>query len=89
MGQQNTFWSRIIGTVVSDAYLELEIFSELSTQAKQLVTLQTKCASQIVPSKDLPKNYEDASLRSITCEPGGERTTKSPQNNTARISTPT
>lgn len=63
IGQQDTFWTRILGSVISEAYLEQEVFSELSTQAKELVALQTKYASQIVPSKDLPKEYEDALLR--------------------------
>ncbi|KAJ5912994.1 hypothetical protein N7504_001877 [Penicillium tannophilum] len=56
-------WTRVIGTVVSTAYLELELFSELSSQAKNLVSLQKKHTDNISPLKDLPEEYEKALIR--------------------------
>ncbi|RAK97333.1 uncharacterized protein BO80DRAFT_428331 [Aspergillus ibericus CBS 121593] len=61
--RQGILWGRIIGSVVSDAYLTLEMFSELSTQAKELVSLQKKYADDISPSEDLPEKYLEALLR--------------------------
>lgn len=62
-GRESTFWSRVIGCVVSDAYLELELFSELSIQAKRLVLLQKEHADEISTEKELPESYLDALLR--------------------------
>lgn len=57
------FWAHIIGSVVSKAYLDLELFSELSSQAKKLVSLQRQYADDISPSRNLPEEYIDALLR--------------------------
>lgn len=62
-GRRGTLWARIIGSVVSEAYLELELFSELSSQAKELVALQKQYAEDISPSEDLPEKYQEALLR--------------------------
>ncbi|QKX58716.1 uncharacterized protein TRUGW13939_05843 [Talaromyces rugulosus] len=62
-GREEILWGRIIGSVVSEAYLELEVFSELNSQAKKLVTLQQKYADDISPSEDLPEEYLEALLR--------------------------
>lgn len=62
-GRRETLWGRIIGSVVSEAYLELEYFSELSSQAKNLASLQMKYADEISPSKELPEEYLKALLR--------------------------
>ncbi|CAG7950189.1 unnamed protein product [Penicillium olsonii] len=62
-GQQDIIWSRITGTAVSKAYLEVEMFHELSSQAKNLVRLQKQYADQINPSKDLPEEYERQLIR--------------------------
>lgn len=62
-GREKILWERIIGSVVSEAYLELEVFSELSSQANKLASLQRRYADDISPSKDLPKEYLEALLR--------------------------
>ena len=62
-GRQGILWARIIGTALSNAYYELEFFSELSNQAKNLISLQRKYADDISPSKDLPGDYLEALLR--------------------------
>lgn len=62
-GQQDIIWSRIICRVVSKAYLEVEMFSELSIQARNLVLLEKKYAGQITPSEDLPEEYQSALIR--------------------------
>ncbi|KAJ5794323.1 hypothetical protein N7457_000922 [Penicillium paradoxum] len=62
-GRSEVLWARVVGSVVADAYLELELFSELSSQAKKLVSLQRKYASDISPERDLPQEYLDALLR--------------------------
>ncbi|KAJ5505984.1 hypothetical protein N7453_004941, partial [Penicillium expansum] len=61
--RSQSLWADIIGSVVSKAYLDLEVFSELSSQAKKLVSLQTKYADDISPSRDLPEDYLDALLQ--------------------------
>lgn len=62
-GRRELLWARIIGSVVTEAYLELELFSELSSQAKNLASLQIQYADEISPSKDLPEEYLKAMLR--------------------------
>lgn len=62
-GQRDVLWARVIGSVVVNAYIELEYFSELSSQAKNLASMQEKYARDISPSKDLPKEYLEALLR--------------------------
>lgn len=62
-GREEILWERIIGSVVSEAYLELEIFSELSSQANKLASLQRTCADNISPLKDLPQEYLEALLQ--------------------------
>ncbi|CAI7631482.1 unnamed protein product [Penicillium glandicola] len=61
-GQSKVFWAHIIVSVVSKAYLDLELFSELNSQAKKLASLQRQYASDILPSRDLPE-YLNALLR--------------------------
>jgi hypothetical protein len=62
-GQRDVLWARVIGSVVLNAYIELELFSELSSQAKTLAAMQKKYAGDISPSKDLPEEYLAALLR--------------------------
>jgi hypothetical protein len=62
-GQRDVLWARVIGSVVVNAYNELEYFSELSSQAKKLASMQEKYARDISHSKDLPKEYLEAPLR--------------------------
>ncbi|KAJ5738910.1 hypothetical protein N7493_002065 [Penicillium malachiteum] len=52
--------SDVTSSVIAHAYIVLEIFSELSRQAKDLVSLQAKYAADISPTKDLPKEFSDA-----------------------------
>ncbi|KAM0246503.1 hypothetical protein ACHAQJ_010185 [Trichoderma viride] len=61
-GRKGLFWARVIGNVLFDAYLELEIFSELHQQAKELVSLQKKYELIISPMDDLPQEYMVALL---------------------------
>ncbi|KAJ5358486.1 uncharacterized protein N7496_010899 [Penicillium cataractarum] len=41
-GERDVLWARVIGSVVLDAYIGLEIFTELSSQAKKLASMQKK-----------------------------------------------
>ncbi|KAJ5656482.1 hypothetical protein N7507_008432 [Penicillium longicatenatum] len=61
--QGRLLWTRVIGSMVSDAYLKLELFSELSNQAKNLAALQQRYAGEISPLKELPEEYKAALLR--------------------------
>lgn len=54
---RSVFWARVAGEVLFNAYYELEIFSELHKQARDLRVLQSKHAGAISPSKDLPTDY--------------------------------
>ncbi|KAI2603147.1 uncharacterized protein GGS25DRAFT_528173 [Hypoxylon fragiforme] len=62
-GHETTFWARLIGQVVASAYAQLEAFSELRRQAKNLQELQQKHRSNIDPTKDLPQEYRLAILK--------------------------
>ncbi|UKZ74935.1 hypothetical protein TrVFT333_002605 [Trichoderma virens FT-333] len=61
--RENLLWARLIGNVVTDAYLQLELFSELHSQANKLQALQKKYESDISPLRDLPEEYLDALLK--------------------------
>ena len=56
-GRKNIFWARVMGNMLSEAYLPLETFSELKRQVQDLQALQAKHAASISPLKDLPKEY--------------------------------
>ncbi|CAG7932207.1 unnamed protein product [Penicillium olsonii] len=62
-GQEDIIWSRITGMAVTNACLEVEMFNELSSQAKNLFQLQKQYADQINPSGDLPEEYERQLIR--------------------------
>ncbi|KAJ1712176.1 hypothetical protein NYO67_5650 [Aspergillus flavus] len=62
-GRDNVLWARILGSVLPEAYLRLELFSELSSQARRLVAMQKRYADDISPLKDLPEAYLEALLR--------------------------
>lgn len=62
-GQRDVLWARVLGSVVLEAYINLELFSELSSQARNLASMQEKYAGDISPSKDLPEEYLEALLR--------------------------
>ncbi|KAJ5636285.1 uncharacterized protein N7484_009598 [Penicillium longicatenatum] len=61
--QRRLLWTRVIGSMVSDAYLKLELSSELSNQAKNLAALQQRYAGELSPLKELPEEYKAALLR--------------------------
>ncbi|KAI1634877.1 hypothetical protein F4809DRAFT_490954 [Biscogniauxia mediterranea] len=56
-------WARVVGNVLVDAYLHLEIFSKLRNQATKLRALREKHAADISPGKDLPEEYLWALLK--------------------------
>ena len=56
-GRETILWTRVIGGVLTEAYLNLEVFAELRRQAEDLCLLQHKYASVISPSKSLPEEY--------------------------------
>ena len=59
----DVFWHRIISDVVTESYLRLEMFTELTRQAQHLHELQLKYRSQISPDRKLPDEYLDALLK--------------------------
>ncbi|KAK9239237.1 hypothetical protein V1525DRAFT_56644 [Lipomyces kononenkoae] len=63
LGREATFWTRVIGNVVGEAYVDLEVYSELRQQAQDLRTLQTKYDAVISPTEDLPEEYLAALLK--------------------------
>jgi len=63
VGKEQIFWARIAGMLVVQAYMDLEVFSELHRQASHLHALHTKYASQILPANDLPDEFLTAILR--------------------------
>lgn len=54
---RSVFWARVAGEVLSNAYYELEIFSELHKQVQELRVLQSTHADAISPTADLPTDY--------------------------------
>lgn len=61
--REKLLWARIIGSVVVESTLQLEMFLELRDQARELKALQKKWASKISPLKDLPEEYLQALLK--------------------------
>jgi hypothetical protein len=60
---QETFWARICGTLSIEAFLHLEVFTELHAQAQALRRLHDKHASAISPKKELPEEFMAAILK--------------------------
>ncbi|KAF9928818.1 hypothetical protein FBU30_002089 [Linnemannia zychae] len=56
------FWDRVAGNVVSDAYLNLEIWDDLHSQIGKVITLMEKHKNNIKYEKDLPKELLHAFL---------------------------
>ncbi|PHH92870.1 hypothetical protein CDD83_4013 [Cordyceps sp. RAO-2017] len=56
-------WCRVIGSVVLEAQLQLELFSELHRQAQELRALQRRHAADISPLQELPEPYLAALLK--------------------------
>ena len=63
VGREDVFWQRVIGNVLTNANLGLEVWSELHTQVKEVRRLQRHYEDQITTEKDLPKEYLNALLR--------------------------
>jgi hypothetical protein len=61
--REGVLWARVIGTVVTESFFQLEFFAELRTQVQQLQVLSKKYESDIDPAKDLPKEYLEALLK--------------------------
>lgn len=61
--RRGTLWARIIGSTIVESYLRLEIFTELSRQAQELQSLQSKYEGKISPLKNLPDDYLRALLK--------------------------
>lgn len=61
--REHLFWARVIGSVLCEAYFELEVFSELHQQVQELVALQKNYESEISPMEDLPTEYMFALLQ--------------------------
>ncbi len=61
--REHLLWSRVTGTVLRNAYIDLETFTELHRQVQHLRGLQKKYQAKISPTKDLPKEYMAALLR--------------------------
>ncbi|POR38810.1 Uncharacterized protein TPAR_00995 [Tolypocladium paradoxum] len=56
-GKQGTFWARVVGNTVFEAYFELEVYAELHCLAKELQLVHAKYATSISPTKDLPDEF--------------------------------
>ncbi|KAF9907345.1 hypothetical protein EC991_010994 [Linnemannia zychae] len=56
------FWERVAGSVISEAYLYLEIWSDLHSQIGKVMSLQQKYESAIKYEDDLPKELLEAFL---------------------------
>lgn len=63
IARRETPWARIIGSTIIESYLQLEIFSELSAQARGLQSLQSKYEGKLSPKEDLPDDYLRALLK--------------------------
>lgn len=61
--RQEIFWARLAGCVSVDAFIPLEVFSELHSQARALRAIHTKHAKSISITKDLPADLLAAILK--------------------------
>ncbi|RDW93396.1 uncharacterized protein DSM5745_00718 [Aspergillus mulundensis] len=60
--RNHIIWARSLESMLVEAHVELETFSELSRQAKQVALLQVKHSAVILPSQPLPDEYLEALL---------------------------
>lgn len=58
--RRDTFWERVLGNVVVDAYLSLLYWDQLQTFVEELVALKDRNVTRISPSAPLPKKYDEA-----------------------------
>lgn len=61
--RENTLWARIIRNIVAEAYLHVDMFAELHSQAKRLQVIKAKFEKCIEPLQDLPEEYLGALLK--------------------------
>ncbi|KAJ4203294.1 hypothetical protein NW767_005411 [Fusarium falciforme] len=61
--REHLLWARVTGTMLTDAYISLEAFTELHRQAQHLRNLHDKYKAEISPEKDLPEEYMVTLLR--------------------------
>ncbi|SMR52802.1 unnamed protein product [Zymoseptoria tritici ST99CH_1E4] len=62
-GREEILWARVIANEITNAFIQLEIFTNLQEQAARLKTMQNQYNCDVHPEKDLPKPYLDAILR--------------------------
>ena len=60
---QESFWARIVFSMLGNVYLKFERYSKLRNQAAKLRQLREVHADNIIPRKDLPEEYLDALLK--------------------------
>ncbi|MBE3111410.1 MAG: hypothetical protein IMZ46_13055, partial [Acidobacteria bacterium] len=56
-GRESLLWARVIGKILTEATLMLEIFSSLHQSSRDLVALAAKYSGAIVHGEDLPEEY--------------------------------
>lgn len=61
--QHDVFWQRAVGTTISAAHRDVEVWNELLSQVKHLRRLESKYAAAISIEKDLPEKFVNALLR--------------------------
>lgn len=61
--REHLLWARITGAMIHDAYVTVELFTELHRQVQHLRSLQEKYKEEISPENDLPREYMVALLR--------------------------
>ncbi|KAK5017276.1 hypothetical protein LTR39_001635, partial [Cryomyces antarcticus] len=57
---ETTFWNRVLGNVTVDAHFSLVIWENIYQQILNLKSLKQKYSKDIMPNKELPKEYMDA-----------------------------
>ncbi|KAF1951014.1 hypothetical protein CC80DRAFT_528569 [Byssothecium circinans] len=62
-GNEGVFWKRVIDNIIPRAHIQLEVWSELHTQVKELIALKSKYQQDISIDKELPEEYLNALLK--------------------------
>lgn len=60
--QTDTFWGRVLGNIITNAYISLEVWHEIATQAERLIQLESKHRNDIKQTTTLPNEYLSAIL---------------------------
>ncbi|EQL04262.1 hypothetical protein OCS_00012 [Ophiocordyceps sinensis CO18] len=63
LGRQDIFWARVVSSMMCEAHLELEVYSDLCQQAQVLQELHAKHAVAITSEHDLPEEFLAALLK--------------------------